>query len=70
VAAFQKRKIPITAPPPVCVPDIIGALAVWIQNKETRKKKQLYKQTNKNDGVPSRSTLQTPGLGYIAQMYV
>jgi len=23
---------PITAPPPVCVPDVIGALAVWFQN--------------------------------------
>ena len=60
----------ITAPPPVCVPDVIGALAMWIQNEEIRKKKQLYKQTNKNDGVPFRSILQTPGLGYIAQMHV
>jgi len=24
---------PITAPPPVCVPDVIGALAVWRQHK-------------------------------------
>ena len=24
----------ITAPPSVCVPDVIGALAVWIQNKK------------------------------------
>jgi len=27
----------ITAPPPVCVPDIIGALAVWIQNQNKTK---------------------------------
>jgi len=24
----------ITAPPSVCVPDVIGALAVWIQKKK------------------------------------
>jgi len=24
----------ITAPPSVCVPDVIGALAVWIQNQK------------------------------------
>jgi len=24
----------ITAPPPVCVPDAIGALGVWIQNQK------------------------------------
>ena len=29
----------ITAPPPVCVPDVIGALAVWQQN--THKKIHL-----------------------------
>jgi len=28
----------VTAPPSVCVPDVIGVLAVWIQN---RKKKPL-----------------------------
>jgi len=27
---------PITAPPPVCVPDVIGALAVWIQNQNKK----------------------------------
>ena len=25
---------PITAAPPVCIPDVIGALAVWIQNQK------------------------------------
>jgi len=30
----------ITAPPSVCVPDVIGALAVWIQNQKKRKKRQ------------------------------
>ena len=28
----------ITAPPSVCVPDVIGALAVWIQTKKKGKK--------------------------------
>jgi len=26
----------ITAPPSVCVPDVIGMLAVWIQKKKNR----------------------------------
>jgi len=26
----------ITAPPSVCVPDVIGVLAVWIQNQKKR----------------------------------
>jgi len=26
----------ITAPPSVCVPDVIGALAVWIQNPKNK----------------------------------
>jgi len=26
----------ITAPPSVCVPDVIGALAVWIQKQKTK----------------------------------
>ena len=26
----------ITAPPSVCVPAVIGALAVWIQNKQKK----------------------------------
>jgi len=29
----------ITAPPSVCVPDVLGALAVWIQNQ---KKAYIY----------------------------
>jgi len=33
----------IPAPPSVCVPDVIGALAVWIQNQ----KKKPGLQTNK-----------------------
>ena len=28
----------ITAPPSVCVPDVIGALAVWIQNQKSHNK--------------------------------
>ena len=28
----------ITAPPSVCVPDVIGALAVWIQTQKGKKK--------------------------------
>jgi len=28
----------ITAPPPVLVPAVLGALAVWIQNQKTKKK--------------------------------
>jgi len=28
----------ITAPPPLCVPDVIGALAVWIQNQKKKEK--------------------------------
>jgi len=31
----------ITAPPSVCVPDVIGALAMWIQNQ--KKKKRVWK---------------------------
>jgi len=27
----------ITAPPSVCVPDVIGALAMWIQNQKKKK---------------------------------
>ena len=30
--------LPVTAPPPVCVPAVIGALAVWRQNKTQIKK--------------------------------
>jgi len=30
----------ITAPPSWCAPDIIGALAVWIQNQKKRGKKE------------------------------
>jgi len=29
----------ITAPPSVCISDVIGALAVWIQNKTKKSKK-------------------------------
>jgi len=28
----------ITAPPSVCVPDVLGVLAVWIQNPKKKKK--------------------------------
>jgi len=28
----------ITAPPSVCVPDVIGAQAVWIQNQKKRQR--------------------------------
>jgi len=27
----------VTAPPSVCVPDVIGVLAVWIQNQQKKK---------------------------------
>ena len=29
---------PVTAPPSVCVPAVIGALAVWRQKKQNKKK--------------------------------
>ena len=32
----------ITAPPSVCVPDVIGVLAVWIQ-KQNKTKKESFK---------------------------
>jgi hypothetical protein len=32
---------PITAPPPVSVPDVISALAVWRQNKTKKQKARL-----------------------------
>jgi len=35
----------ITAPPSVCVPDVIGALAVWIPKK--KKNPVTTKQANK-----------------------
>jgi len=28
----------ITAPPSVCVPDVLGAIAVWIQNQKIKYK--------------------------------
>jgi len=31
----------ITAPPSLCVPDVIGVLAVWIQNHKPKKKKKF-----------------------------
>ena len=34
----------ITAPPSVCVPDVIGALAVWIQNPKKKIKKGVIGQ--------------------------
>jgi len=47
-------RFPITAPPPVCVPDVIGALAVWGQNP--KKKKVLGKiaiqDRGKNETLP------------------
>jgi len=43
----------ITAPPSVCVPDVIGALAVWIQNQKKKKK-----ETGTRRGVGHRS----PGI--------
>ena len=30
----------ITAPPSVCVPHVIGALAVWIQNPKKKKEQE------------------------------
>ena len=33
----------ITAPPPVCVPDVIGALAVFIQTKLSTNEKRFFK---------------------------
>ena len=30
----------ITVPPSVCVPDVIGALAVWIQNQKKKSEKR------------------------------
>jgi len=35
----------IIAPPSVCVPDVIGALTVWIQNSGQKKKKTLVEFT-------------------------
>jgi len=31
----------ITAPPSMCVPDVIGALAVWIQHQKKKEKKRM-----------------------------
>jgi len=42
----------ITAPPCVCVPEVIGVLALWISNKKTLKKsiiKYVNNQINKYD---------------------
>jgi len=30
----------VTAPPSVCVPDVIGVLTVWIQNQKNQKSEQ------------------------------
>jgi len=35
----------ITAPPSVCVPAVIGALAVWIQNQKKQKNGKLKSPT-------------------------
>jgi len=40
---FSSQKFPgflITGPPSGCAPNIIGALAVWIQNQKKRKRKK------------------------------
>jgi len=48
----QKKKEPssqalpgyrITAPPSVCVPDVIGALAVWTQQQQRKKREREKK---------------------------
>jgi len=39
----------ITAPPSVCVPDVIGELAVWIQSQKTEKK---YDFGSAKSGLP------------------
>jgi len=36
-----RRGYLITAPPSVCVPDVIGALAVWIQQQNKKKSEIL-----------------------------
>ena len=36
---------PITAPPPVCVPDVIGALAVWNQNHKKKYDRVMTRNT-------------------------
>ena len=60
----------ITAPPSVCVPDVIGVLAVWIQKKsilwfllksQTEKKQDKFLANDawdhRDDGVPARQNL-------------
>jgi len=37
----------ITAPPSMCAPDVIGALAVWIQTKRDEKKRARQQQKQK-----------------------
>ena len=37
----------ITAPPSVCVPDVIGVLVVWISNQNKKKDLELIKYTVK-----------------------
>jgi len=47
----------ITAPQPVCVPDVIGVLTVWIQN-QTKKKKCLCWGTRWTCGYMGAETLR------------
>jgi len=42
----------ITAPPSVCVPDVIGALAVWIHNLKEKEKKERSKTVRVLDVCP------------------
>jgi len=47
----------ITAPPSVCVPDVIGALSVWIQNQKTNNKKKDREFKKKKAGPgPNRTS--------------
>jgi len=39
----------ITAPPSVCVPDVIGVLAVWIQKIKNKKKSEFDRCTARKD---------------------
>ena len=66
----------ITAPPSVCIPALLGKLAVWIQTQKKQGKKQT---TRKRDRAPklepiewisSPSLARAPKLGGSSQMNV
>jgi len=45
----------ITAPPSVCIPDVIGALAVWVQNQQKRKSRCLSVVVNTHTHTLTKS---------------